>query len=421
MGAFSKVIEFNGERDMKTSVLTGVLLITIFLSGLFSGCTTAVKRPPSEAGTPDHMVKLIPERIPLIEDDLDRASLVRAIEKSLVFLDRIPEDRLFKFGRDTYTAREMKESLILFYEIMGSTLDNRRLAEVLRKKFNVYQCLGLDGEGSILYTGYYEPVLEGSKFRTSRFKYPIYRVPDDHIVVNLGQFRKKYEGERIIARIEDGKVVPYYTRRDIDVDDRLACRGLEIAWLADPVDIFFLHIQGSGMIEFTDGTSIQVSYSQSNGHAYRSLGRHLVEEGKLSIGEISLEGIKKYLNTHPDEMFDLLSHNQSYVFFRIVEEGPKGCLDVPVTGGRSIATDPAFFPQGALAFIKVKKPVINEDGNIISWVPFSRFVLNQDTGGAIKGPARVDLFCGTGSSAGIMAGHMKEYGELYFFIKKHDR
>ncbi|MDY0045682.1 MAG: 3D domain-containing protein [Syntrophales bacterium] len=109
------------------------------------------------------------------------------------------------------------------------------------------------------------------------------------------------------------------------------------------------------------------------------------------------------------------------MFFRIVEEGPKGCLDVPVTGGRSIATDPAFFPQGALAFIKVKKPVINEDGNIISWVPFSRFVLNQDTGGAIKGPARVDLFCGTGSSAGIMAGHMKEYGELYFFIKKHDR
>ncbi|MDY0044399.1 MAG: MltA domain-containing protein, partial [Syntrophales bacterium] len=163
------MIEFNGERDMKTSVLTGVLLITIFLSGLFSGCTTAVKRPPSEAGTPDHMVKLIPERIPLIEDDLDRASLVRAIEKSLVFLDRIPEDRLFKFGRDTYTAREMKESLMFFYEIMGSTLDNRRLAEVLRKKFNVYQCLGLDGEGSILYTGYYEPVLEGSKFRTSRF------------------------------------------------------------------------------------------------------------------------------------------------------------------------------------------------------------------------------------------------------------
>jgi len=138
----------------------------------------------------------------------------------------------------------------------------------------------------------------------------------------------------------------------------------------------------------------------------------------MSMDEVSLKGIKRYLRRHPDEMFDILSRNESYVFFRIVEEGPIGSLNVTVTPGRSIATDANLFPKGALAFIRVKKPVIDEKGTIVSWEPFSRFVLNQDTGGAIKGPGRVDLFCGRGRDAEIMAGHMKEEGELYFLVKK---
>jgi len=384
----------------------------------FAGCAFVKEKPVLEIDAPDHLVQLVSEEIPLLEDDLDIASLCKAIERSLEYYNRLPEDRIFRLGKDTYRTAEMKASLIAFRDIFSTTSDNRRLTERLREQFNLYQCLGRNGEGSVLYTGYYEPVLEGSRSRTPEFPYPIYRRPDDHVVIDLGTFHSKYKGERLIARVDDGRIVPYYTRRDIDVGGKLEGKGLEIAWLSDPVDIFFLHIQGSGTIRFDDRSLIQVSYAQSNGRAYRSLGRHLVEQGKMSIGEISLDGIKRYLRYHPDEMFDLLAHNESYVFFRVVEEGPRGSLDVPVTAGRSIATDPAFFPQGALALIKVKKPVIEEKGEIHSWIPFTRFVLNQDAGGAIKGPGRVDLFCGTGARAGIVAGHLKEYGELYFLMKK---
>lgn len=143
-----------------------------------------------------------------------------------------------------------------------------------------------------------------------------------------------------------------------------------------------------------------------------------MDQEKISSDEMSLKSIKNYLQEHPEEMSDILNHNESYVFFSIVEEGPRGSLNLTVTPGRTIATDSSLFPKGALAFIIAKKPVIDSDGNIISWSRFSRFVLNQDTGGAITGPGRVDLYCGSGKYAEVMAGHLKEEGELYFLVKK---
>jgi membrane-bound lytic murein transglycosylase A len=288
----------------------------------------------------------------------------------------------------------------------------------IEETFEIYRATGGTGRGDVLFTGYYAPVLEGSLEETPFYRYPLYRTPDDHIVINLGRFKPKYEGERLIARVLDGEAVPYHTRKDIDGDDRLKGRGLDIVWLADPVDAFFLHIQGSGIIHLRDGSYMNVSYAQSNGHPYRSVGRLLMDEKKLAIGEVSMRGIKNYLNDHPEEMFQILGHNESYVFFRIVESGPVGCLNVPVTQGRTIATDGEFFPKGALAFIRVRKPILDEQGNIESWTPFSRFVLNQDAGGAIKGPGRVDLYCGQDEYAEVMAGHMKEEGDLYFLVKK---
>jgi membrane-bound lytic murein transglycosylase A len=170
------------------------------------------------------------------------------------------------------------------------------------------------------------------------------------------------------------------------------------------------------MICLPDGKCFQVSYAQSNGRAYRSIGKLLIDSGKATRQDLSMQGIKKYLREHPEEAQEILNYNESYVFFRIVEEGPVGSIGVALTGGRSIATDQTIFPRGALAFIKSRKPVIGPDGDIRSWVPFSRFALNQDTGGAITGPGRVDLFCGRGREAEIMAGHLKEEGELYFLI-----
>ena len=162
-----------------------------------------------------------------------------------------------------------------------------------------------------------------------------------------------------------------------------------------------------------------MSYDRSNGHPYRSIGRYLADQGKVPLEEMSLKRIKRYLNENPEELLQVLNYNKSYVFFRIVEEGPVGSLNVPVTSGRTIATDSTLFPKGSLAFIRTKKPSVDENGYIMSWSSFSRFVLNQDTGGAIKGPGRVDLFCGSGIYAETMAGHLKETGDLYFLVKRN--
>jgi membrane-bound lytic murein transglycosylase A len=186
----------------------------------------------------------------------------------------------------------------------------------------------------------------------------------------------------------------------------------------DPIELFFLHIQGSGKVRLQDGKYMQVSYAQSNGHPNRMIGRYLLDKGKLSSKELTHKSIKKYLKEHPEEISDIFNYNESYVFFRSVSDGPEGALGLTLTAGRSIATDLDLFPRGALAFIRLRKPVFDKEGNIKTWESFSRFVLNQDTGGLIKGPGRVDLFCGTGPDAEMLAGSLKERGELLFLVKK---
>lgn len=364
------------------------------------------------------LVPLSPGEYPSFVDDLDRQSLEQAALRSMEYYNRLPDVRVYKFGAVEYSVAELKASLTAFLEIIRTSDSDELLRKRILHTFDVYKSVGSDGEGRVLFTGYYAPILDGSLEPTQKYQFPVYRTPDDHIVVDLGTFREQYEGERIVARYEDGRVLPYYTREDIDTDHLLKGRGFELAWLADPVDLFFLHIQGSGFILLRDGTVMKISYAQANGHQYRSVGRLLIDSGKMDSSDVSLRSIKHYLRKHPEEMRDILNHNESYVFFRIVDEGPLGSLNVPVTAGRTIATDSALFPKGALAFIRTQKPVIADDGTIDSWTTFSRFVFNQDTGGAIKGPGRVDIYCGEGDHAGIMAGHMKEAGELYFLVKK---
>lgn len=387
-----------------------LVILCIFL--LFIGCVGKVEKPS---------VSLVPvssRDYPSFADDLDKESLERAVLRSLEYYERLPNERVYYFGSDNYTVGQIKESLVDFLDIIRTSDSPYMIEKRVRDTFEIYKSVGNDGNGTVLYTGYYAPVLRGSLVKNGEYKYPVYRTPDNHIVVNLADFNDKYRGDRIIARYENGKVVPYYTRENIDSEDCLRNKGLEIAWLSDPVDIFFLHIQGSGIVSLPDGSFMRISYDQSNGHPYRSVGRLLVDQGKLSMDEISLKSIKRYLHEHPEEMAEILNHNKSYVFFRVVEDGPIGSLNIPVTSGRTIATDASFFPKGALAFIKTRKPVIDENGIIVSWSAFSRFVMNQDTGGAINGPGRVDLFCGKGKLAEVMAGHMKENGELYFLVKK---
>ncbi|MBU2027259.1 MAG: MltA domain-containing protein, partial [Proteobacteria bacterium] len=280
------------------------------------------------------------------------------------------------------------------------------------------QSTGSDGENTVLFTGYFESIMKGSRKRTERFKYPVYRAPADAIKVNLGRFGEKYKNEQLIGRVKNGELIPYYTRGEIEEHGSLAGRDLELAWVDDRVDLFFLHTQGSGKIELTDGKLLQIGYALKNGRPFQSVSPYLLKMGKITPQENSYKEIKKYLKEHPEELSEILVHNESFIFFRIVKEGPVGAIEEILTPGRSIATDPDVFPKGALAFIRARKPILDKEGNVESWIPFSRFVVSQDVGGLIKGAGRVDLFCGSGGEAEMLAGSLKEKGELYFLVKK---
>jgi membrane-bound lytic murein transglycosylase A len=402
------------------------LFLILFMILLLGGCTffkqppvVPAPPPPQKEGPP--LAVVTGSDLPVFRDDLDRESLARAVRKSLEYYARLPERTTYRLATERFTVRDMKESLGAFLEIVETSDSPATIERRVRETFDVYRASGGAPSGKVLFTGYYEPVLKGSPGRSEQYRYPIYRKPDDSVVVQLGKFREKYRNERLVGRVENGELVPYFSREEIDGAGVLENRGLEIAWFADPVDIFFLHIQGSGMICLPDGMCFQVSYAQSNGRAYRSIGRLLIDSGKATRENLSMQGIKKYLREHPEEAREILNYNESYVFFRRVEEGPVGSIGVALTGGRSIATDQTIFPRGALAFVKTRKPVIGPGGDIRSWVPFSRFVLNQDTGGAITGPGRVDLFCGRGNEAEITAGHLKEEGDLYFLVLKKEK
>ncbi len=236
-------------------------------------------------------------------------------------------------------------------------------------------------------------------------------MPDDLIVKRLTPNENK------IGRSESGEFVPYYSRKEIDVDGVLQGKNLELIWVADPVELFSLHIQGSGKIKLEDGTLLTVGYAQTNGRPFRSITKFMLDQGKIKSSEASYRHL--FLKgKNEQEIYDILSHNERYTFFRFLDKEPLGSLGVPVTQGRSIATDPDYFPEGALAFIRLRKPVFDAEAIFCRRISFSRFVLSQDKGSAIKGPGRVDLFCGFGEKAEATAGTLKEKGELYLLLKK---
>jgi membrane-bound lytic murein transglycosylase A len=238
------------------------------------------------------------------------------------------------------------------------------------------------------------------------------------ITIDLSLFHEKFKGERIIGRFTDQTVVPYYDRSEIEADNFLKDKAEVLAWAKDPVDVFFLQIQGSGKVQLENGEVFNVHYQTTNGRPYRSIGKLLIDQEKISVAEMSMQKIREYLRNHPDEIETVLNYNPSYVFFEIEPNGPLGNINVQLTPGRSIALDRRIFPPAALTFIETEKPFIDDTGQIQSWQRLSRFALNQDTGGAIKGPGRADLFWGNGSYAEIAAGHLKHTGKLYFLVLK---
>lgn len=339
-------------------------------------------------------------------DDLDRESLEAAIERSIHFYEKAGRNKVFNINGQAMKAQEFKETLIAFRDILRRTDNQADFKKRIAGEFHVYRLSGSDDEGSVLFTGYYEPLLEGSLERTAKFKYPLYSVPSDLI-----------KQQNQIGRMDGGKFVPYYSRREIDVEGVLQGRNLELVWVSDPLALFSLHIQGSGKIKLEDGNVLSVGFAQTNGRSFRSVTKFMLEGNRINSSQANYR--HDFLKGKSDrEIFDTLSHNERYTFFRFLKKDPVGSLGEPVTPGRTIATDPDFLPEGALAFIRLKKPVFDEEGKFKEKVQFSRFVFSQDKGAAIKGPGRIDLFCGFGEQAEYTAGMLKEKGTLYLLLKK---
>ncbi|MDH5297727.1 MAG: murein transglycosylase A [Desulfobulbaceae bacterium] len=339
-----------------------------------------------------------------LTDDLSVASLVEAVDQSLVFLRRQPAERTVRICGTLYTTAWLAESLESFAQLVATTGTGPELDRLVRQRFDICPATAAD---TLLVTGYYEPEVAGSLFPDPPYLHPLYRVPTDLVTTREGT-----------GRMAGGKLSPYWSREEIETRGLL--KGQELLYLADPVAAFILHVQGSGRVRLPDGTIRRVHFAAKNGLPYRSIGRLLVDEGKLKLEEVNMPAIRAYLADHPEERDRILRYNPSFIFFGWGEEGatPAGSLGRPLTAGRSVALDPARYPAGALGYLVSRKPVVDEAGQLTSWAPMGRFVLHQDSGSAIKGEGRLDLFWGGDRYAETAAGHMKQPGTLYFLIKK---
>ncbi|MFD2265296.1 murein transglycosylase A [Lacibacterium aquatile] len=279
---------------------------------------------------------------------------------------------------------------------------------VVEKEFQPYEVRGKDGTAG-LYTGYYEPELRGSRRREGAYQTPLYRRPDDLVTVELVDFRADWKGERIGGRVVDGRLRPYPDRAAIE-GGAIAGRGLELVWVDDAIEAFFLQIQGSGRVKLPDGKIMRVGYAAQNGRPYNAIGRDLIRRGALTAETVSMQSIQAWLEKNPGEAKSVMNLNPSFVFFRELQgDGPLGAQNLPLTPGRSIAVDPKFMPLGAPVFLDLTLP----DGK-----PLRRLTVAQDTGGAIRGAVRADVFWGAGADAAELAGKMKQPGRYFLLLPK---
>jgi len=280
--------------------------------------------------------------------------------------------------------------------------------------FTPYQVSNPDGTDTGLVTGYYEPLLRGSRKRGGPYQTPLYRVPEDLLTIDLAGLYPDLKNMRLRGRVVGNKVVPYFSRAELEQSGAL--NGKELVWVDDPVEAFFLQVQGSGRVQLVDTKEIvRVAYADQNGHPYRSIGRYLVDKGEMTLDQASAQSIKAWYVAHPARQQELLNANPSFVFFKEEKvldpkKGPKGALGVPLTPERSIAIDPQYIPLGAPVYLSTTRP--NSD------IALQRLMLAQDTGGAIRNPVRADFFWGFGFEAGEKAGRMKQRGAMWVLLPK---
>jgi len=369
-----------------------------------------VVTPDIPADGPDDAIYLTPvtfEQLPGWQDDAMSAALPAFLRSCQKWQEMDPAKPLGAGG----FAGTVADWLPLCNTAWGLTpRDDIDMRGFFTRWFVPFLVSGSDGADG-LFTGYYEPELYGSLQPQHPFTTPLYRLPDDLVSVPLGQFRSDLEGQSIVGRVQGNQFLPYYSYQEID-QGALAGRGLELLWVDDPIDAFFLMIQGSGIIYLPDGTTMRVGYAGKNGRPYVAIGRVLADMGQIPLEQVSLASIRAWLEANPDRAKSVMYQNPSFVFFREIEgEGPIGAQGTVLTPGRSMAVDNRFIPYGAPLFVETIWPSGVDQG-----LAMRRLFIAQDTGGAIRGAVRGDIYWGSGKVAEQYAGNMKAQGRYYILL-----
>ncbi|MBN1795697.1 MAG: MltA domain-containing protein [Sedimentisphaerales bacterium] len=336
----------------------------------------------------------------------DIKGLKEATDNSLTYLSK-PSSKQYYPVQDI-THYKAVRSLEAFRELLDSGLSGPALNQAIKEKFDVYISVGCDGQGTVLFTGYYTPIFDGSYQQDDVFRYPLYKQPDDLV--------KGPNGEILGKRLSDGSVMKYPSRAVIEDTKMLA--GNELIWMADPFESYIAHVQGSAKIRLGDGTLQTVGYAANNGYEYQSISQQMISDGVITKKQLSLAAMIDYFKRHKEQVSRYTRLNPRYVFFREESGEPRGSLNVPVIAYRSIATDKSIFPRASLTYVSTTLPkamgteVVNE--------LYSGFALDQDTGGAIRAPGRCDVYMGVGDTAGRLAGQTYQEGRLYYLFLKTD-
>ncbi|MGR3317634.1 MAG: murein transglycosylase A [Candidatus Anammoxibacter sp.] len=360
-----------------------------------TGCSTSGRKPFLSSIEPGVGLSEItnPDQFPDFRDDYGNETLKRSIDNSIAYFKRI-KNYPSTFSSIGFSPEKQLDTLEFFREGYLRCNNARELNDFVVRNFRLFQTVGKRHKGEVLFTGYGTPIYNGSLTKTETYRYPIYKKPAD--------YRS-----------------PYSTRREIEEGNLLT--GYEIAYLESKLDAYLIHVQGSGQLKLQSGENVYVAYDANSGHEYTSIGRLLVMDGKIPEDELTLSTLMSYFEQHPDELDYYLRKNDRYIFFKRVDYStPHGSIGVPVTPMRSIATDKKILPPGGLAFAVIEA----KRSKIMNWfqkkgqVKESFFVLDQDTGSAIKTPARADIYFGIGDEAMLKAGNLNTYGKLYYLLKR---
>jgi membrane-bound lytic murein transglycosylase A len=398
---------------MKNRILLSVTLALLVLTAV--GC----QKPQARIVAPQYDKPLAPGQLALrkitnpaeIPDFTDAchnlSNLSIAIDNSLDYLKKPSTKQFFPYAGITH--QQVVNSLNAFKDLLNSGLTGRQLNDAIRQRFDVYMSVGCDDAGTVLFTGYYIPIFDGSTVKTARFQYPLYRQPDDLVKGNNGQILGR--------KSPNGQITPYPARAEIENSNMLA--GNEIVWLDDPFKCYIAQVQGHAIIRMPDGRLVTYGYAANNGHEYKSIIKELINEGKIPPDRVSMASMMDYFKGNTALVRQYTQLNPRFVFFTQYATGTGGLyghLNEPVTPYRSIATDKSVFPRASLTFFTTKLPRQLAGQTYID--PYAGFALDQDAGNAIRAPGRCDIYLGVGDEAGKLAGQTYQEGRLYYLFLK---